>query len=191
MRALYLTHPQVRMDAAVPVPLLTASFVGSVRETASLIRSKTLPDDEAVLFASGAMLLEADNTPLKPAVLDVLSPTQARLTITEGRYHQVRRMFAAVGNHVEALHRESLGGLALPPDLAPLLAAPQNMATLAGFISHGEFDDKLPLAWAEKAERWLNELGVPHQLQRYPAGHQLTAAMVQDFCRWLAARWLH
>ncbi|MDC7700729.1 alpha/beta hydrolase [Vogesella indigofera] len=77
------------------------------------------------------------------------------------------------------------------PEIAPLLAAPQDLATLAGFISHGEFDDKLPLAWAEKAERWLNELGVPHQLQRYPAGHQLTAAMVQDFCHWLAARWLH
>jgi 16S rRNA pseudouridine516 synthase len=39
--------------------------------------------------------------------------------VTEGRYHQVRRMFAAVGNHVEALHRERMGGLMLPPDLAP------------------------------------------------------------------------
>jgi len=77
------------------------------------------------------------------------------------------------------------------PEIAPPLAVPQDLATLAGFISHGEFDDKLPLAWAEKAHRWLDELGVPHQLQLYPAGHQLTAAMVQDFCRWLAARWLH
>ena len=52
-----------------------------------------------------------------PAGLEVLSPTEARLTVTEGRYHQVRRMFAAVGNHVEALHRERLGGLSLPDDL--------------------------------------------------------------------------
>ena len=44
--------------------------------------------------------------------------TQARLTITEGRYHQVRRMFAAVGNHVTALHRDRIGGLALPDELA-------------------------------------------------------------------------
>ena len=44
---------------------------------------------------------------------------QAYLTITEGRYHQVRRMFAAVGNHVTALHRDRIGGLALPDDLAP------------------------------------------------------------------------
>ena len=44
---------------------------------------------------------------------------QARLTITEGRYHQVRRIFAAVGNHVVTLHRERIGGILLPDDLAP------------------------------------------------------------------------
>jgi len=38
--------------------------------------------------------------------------------VTEGRYHQVRRMFAAVGNHVVALHRDRIGGLALPEGLA-------------------------------------------------------------------------
>nr|WP_255692495.1 16S rRNA pseudouridine(516) synthase [Luteimonas sp. XNQY3] len=75
--------------------------------------AESLRGNEAVLFASGAMLLESETTPLKPAVLEVLSPTQARLTITEGRYHQVRRMFAAVGNHVVALHRSRVGGLAL------------------------------------------------------------------------------
>lgn len=75
--------------------------------------AEPLRGNEAVLFASGAMLLESDTTPLKPAVLEVLSPTQARLTITEGRYHQVRRMFAAVGNHVVALHRSRVGGLSL------------------------------------------------------------------------------
>ena len=51
--------------------------------------------------------------------LERVSDTEALLTITEGRYHQVRRMFAAVGNHVEALHRERIGGLDLPADLAP------------------------------------------------------------------------
>jgi 16S rRNA pseudouridine516 synthase len=39
--------------------------------------------------------------------------------VHEGRYHQVRRMFAAVGNHVVALHRDRVGGLALPDDLEP------------------------------------------------------------------------
>lgn len=72
-----------------------------------------LRGDEAAIFASGELMLESEQTPLAPAVLDVVAPRQARLTLTEGRYHQVRRMFAAVGNHVEALHRSRIGGLSL------------------------------------------------------------------------------
>ena len=64
-------------------------------------------------------MLEGEDKPLSPAILEVVSPTEALLTVTEGRYHQVRRMFAATGNHVEALHRERLGGLVLPDDLGP------------------------------------------------------------------------
>jgi 16S rRNA pseudouridine516 synthase len=63
-------------------------------------------------------MLEGERKPLLPAVLQPLTPTTAHLTVTEGRYHQVRRMFAAIGNHVEALHRDRIGGLALPEDLA-------------------------------------------------------------------------
>ena len=80
---------------------------------------RPLKGDEGELFASGEMVLEADDKPLAPAVLEPLSPTTAHLTITEGRYHQVRRMFAAVGNHVVGLHRDRIGGLELPADLAP------------------------------------------------------------------------
>ncbi|MGN7916788.1 pseudouridine synthase [Lysobacter sp. 22409] len=72
-----------------------------------------LRGDESAIFASGELMLESEQTPLAPAVLDVVAPRQARLTLTEGRYHQVRRMFAAVGNHVEALHRSRIGGLSL------------------------------------------------------------------------------
>lgn len=75
--------------------------------------AEPLRGNEGVLFASGALLLDSETTPLKPAVLEVIDATHARLTITEGRYHQVRRMFAAVGNHVEALHRSRVGGLSL------------------------------------------------------------------------------
>ena len=81
--------------------------------------ARPLAGTEAALFASGELMLEGDDRPLKPAGLEVLTPTEARVTVTEGRYHMVRRMFAAVGNHVEALHRERLGGLILPADLAP------------------------------------------------------------------------
>jgi 16S rRNA pseudouridine516 synthase len=77
-----------------------------------------LRGDEAALFASGTLQLESENTPLAPARLEVVTPRLARLTLTEGRYHQVRRMFAAVGNHVQALHRSRIGGLELG-ELAP------------------------------------------------------------------------
>ena len=92
------------------------------RHVAKVYRAKLarpLAGTEGALFASGALVLEGEAKPLAPAVLEVLSPTESLLTVTEGRYHQVRRMFAAVGNHVEALHRERVGGLALPDDLAP------------------------------------------------------------------------
>ena len=75
--------------------------------------AQPLRGDEAAVFASGTLMLESETTPLLPAELEVLSPTQARLTLHEGRYHQVRRMFAAVGNHVQALHRSAVGGLVL------------------------------------------------------------------------------
>ena len=79
--------------------------------------ARPLVGTEGELFASGTLVLENEDKPLAPAVLEPITATEARLTVTEGRYHQVRRMFAAVGNHVEALHRERLGGLALPADL--------------------------------------------------------------------------
>ncbi|MGY0610708.1 pseudouridine synthase [Luteimonas sp. A501] len=75
--------------------------------------AQPLRGDEVAAFASGTLMLESDDTPLLPAELAVLSPTRARLTLHEGRYHQVRRMFAAVGNHVAALHRSQVGGLSL------------------------------------------------------------------------------
>ncbi|MFO0413326.1 MAG: pseudouridine synthase [bacterium] len=81
--------------------------------------ARPLTGAEGEVFAAGGLVLEGEDKPLSPAVLEVLSPTEARLTVTEGRYHMVRRMFAAVGNHVEGLHRERVGGLVLPDDLAP------------------------------------------------------------------------
>jgi 16S rRNA pseudouridine516 synthase len=75
--------------------------------------AQDLRGDEAALFASGTLMLEGEKTPLLPAELEVLDARTARLTLHEGRYHQVRRMFAAAGNHVAALHRERIGGLVL------------------------------------------------------------------------------
>ncbi|MGF6230106.1 16S rRNA pseudouridine516 synthase [Inquilinus ginsengisoli] len=79
--------------------------------------ARDLTGEEAAVFAAGTLMLRSETTPLAPAVLEPLGPRRARLTVTEGRYHQVRRMFAAAGNHVEALHRTAVGGLGLD-DLA-------------------------------------------------------------------------
>jgi len=75
--------------------------------------AQDLRGDEGEVFASGTLMLESENTPLAPATLEVRDARHASLTLTEGRYHQVRRMFAAVGNHVDALHRSRIGGLSL------------------------------------------------------------------------------
>lgn len=80
---------------------------------------RALKGSEGEVFAAGTLMLDGEEKPLLPAQLDVVDDKTARLTITEGRYHQVRRMFAAVGNHVVTLHRERIGGLTLPVDLEP------------------------------------------------------------------------
>ncbi|MBF6023914.1 pseudouridine synthase [Lysobacter niastensis] len=93
-----------------------------------------LRGDEGEVFASGTLMLESETTPLAPAHMETVDARHARLTLTEGRYHQVRRMFAAVGNHVEALHRSRIGGLALdglPPGEWRLLGA-DDIARLFG-----------------------------------------------------------
>ena len=90
-----------------------------IRKTYRATLARPLTGGEGAIFASGQMMLEGEAKPLLPAELEVLGPREARLHITEGRYHQVRRMFAAVGNHVEALHREAMGGLRLDEGMAP------------------------------------------------------------------------
>ena len=75
--------------------------------------AQDLRGDEQALFASGTLMLESETTPLLPAKLDVLAPRHVRLSISEGRYHQVRRMFAATGNRVDTLQRVAIGALQL------------------------------------------------------------------------------
>jgi 16S rRNA pseudouridine516 synthase len=78
---------------------------------------RPLAGHEAGLFASGELILNGETKPLLPAPLEALGEREALVTLHEGRYHQVRRMFAAAGNHVVALKRISIGGLRLPDDL--------------------------------------------------------------------------
>lgn len=76
-----------------------------------------LAQDTEAAFAAGVQL-HGEKHLTKPALLERLGDRQVRLTIGEGRYHQVKRMFAAVGNHVVQLHRERIGGIVLDDALA-------------------------------------------------------------------------
>ncbi len=67
---------------------------------------------------AGVQLID-DPATVRAAACEITGPTSLRLTLTEGKYHQVKRMLAAVSNRVETLHRASFGALALPADVAP------------------------------------------------------------------------
>ncbi len=72
---------------------------------------------DAAAFAEGLTL--GDGTPCQPAALEILGPAEARLTLHEGKYHQVKRMMGSTGRTVVRLHRESVGPVRLDPALAP------------------------------------------------------------------------
>ena len=82
-----------------------------------VLLDRPLAGHEGELFASGTLVLNSETKPLLPAKMQVLGEKEALITLHEGRYHQVRRMFAAAGNHVLSLTRRSIGGLCLPDDL--------------------------------------------------------------------------
>ena len=77
-----------------------------------------VPQSAIAEFAAGIQL-RSERELTRPAELVLVSETEALLTIHEGKYHQVKRMFAAIGNKVIRLHREQVGPLALDPELAP------------------------------------------------------------------------
>lgn len=80
--------------------------------------ARPISADTAARFAAGLCLRGEEDHPTRPARMEVLGSCEALVWLQEGRYHQVRRMFAAVGNHVEALHREAVAGIELDPALA-------------------------------------------------------------------------
>jgi 16S rRNA pseudouridine516 synthase len=86
-------------------------------KTYQAVLDRPLEGHEAALFASGELVLRNESKPLLPAAMEALGTHEASVTLHEGRYHQVRRMFAAAGNHVLTLRRISIGGLRLPGDL--------------------------------------------------------------------------
>jgi 16S rRNA pseudouridine516 synthase len=80
--------------------------------------AEPIPQDAVAAFAEGFYFHTEDLT-TRPAALEILTERQARVTLHEGRYHQVKRMFHRTGNRVVRLHRESVGTISLPKNLAP------------------------------------------------------------------------
>jgi 16S rRNA pseudouridine516 synthase len=91
------------------------------RKLAKVYRARTRhPVDEALLLALRAgVLLHGEREPAVAVAAERAGERELVLTIAEGKYHQVKRMVAAAGNRVETLHREAIGGYALPASLAP------------------------------------------------------------------------
>lgn len=83
------------------------------------VATKHPVDERQVARLLAGVVLDDSPQPVKAAACEATGELQLRLTLTEGKYHQVKRMIAAVGNRVEGLHRSRIGGLALPADLAP------------------------------------------------------------------------
>ena len=65
------------------------------------------------------VVLDDDPKPVRAEACEAVSDLHLRMTLTEGKYHQVKRMVAAVGNRVESLHRSAMGSLVLTPELGP------------------------------------------------------------------------
>ncbi len=79
---------------------------------------KPITEETSAQFSAGIYFAYEDLT-TAPADLEILNDRKVKLTIYEGRYHQVKRMFHAVGNRVTSLHRESMGGIFLDSELQP------------------------------------------------------------------------
>lgn len=83
------------------------------------IGAKHLVTPEQIEHLRSGVVLEDDPQPVRAAACEPTGARTLRLTLTQGRYHQVKRMLAAVGNRVETLHRSAFGAVTLPPTLAP------------------------------------------------------------------------
>jgi 16S rRNA pseudouridine516 synthase len=80
--------------------------------------ARDLTADQVQKLLDGVVLND-DPVPVRAVAAEVVSERHLRLSLTEGKYHQVKRMLAAVGNHVDSLNRSAFGPVTLPPDSRP------------------------------------------------------------------------
>jgi 16S rRNA pseudouridine516 synthase len=134
---LSLLPPPLRRRGVQPVGRLDEDTTGALLLTddGALIHRLTSPkrhvpkvyevtcrhavDGRQVDALLAGVTLHDDPTAVRAAACEMTGPTTLRLTLTEGKYHQVKRMLAAVGNRVEQLHRSAFGSIVVPPELQP------------------------------------------------------------------------
>lgn len=109
-----VTHPRHKLQKVYRVELAEPLSAAAARQ----LRLGVVLKDEA--------------KPCAPAMIEEIDSRKVRVAITEGKYHQVKRMFAAVGNRVLNLHREQIGSVQLDPALAEGESRPLNDAEVAG-----------------------------------------------------------
>ena len=147
--------------------------------------------------AAGPQIVASEAEDSRRALVRLLEQVQAAHAIPGARtliagFSQGGILSASVGLSAPERVRgfAVLAGRILP-ELEPHIAAPATrLAGLDALIAHGRDDDKLPLAWAERADAWLTRLGVAHDLQLYPGGHGIGSDMAEDFHAWVTTRLL-
>ena len=99
----------------------------------------TLTETHIAAFAQGLHLSDFD---AQPAMLEIVAPNVGRVTVHEGKFHQVQRMFSAVGCEVTKLHRETFGSLVLDPNLPEGEWRELTEAELASLYSDAQMEGK-------------------------------------------------
>lgn len=146
-----------------------------------------------VSFTANGPVIDAEAAEVSRGKLAVfIADLQARLRISAERTVVAGFSQGGIMSASLALTRpDSVAGFAILsgrilPEIAPLLAPAAELARLQALVTHGSFDNTLPVAWAERSDQWLGELGVQFDSRRYPAGHEITVDMARDFLSWVA-----
>lgn len=141
--------------------------------------------------ASGSSIVAAESEQSRQAVIRFIAQLQAaygidtKKTVVAG-FSQGGIISASVALSAP----EQVGGFAvlsgrILPELEPHIASQERLSTLRGFIAHGEYDNKLPVMWAQRADSLLSQLGIVHETRLYRMGHEISAAVTSDFLHWL------
>jgi phospholipase/carboxylesterase len=141
--------------------------------------------------ASGPVIEEAQADSSRQLVTRFLTQLQAIHGIAPGKtliagFSQGGIISASVALSAP----ESVAGFAILsgrilPELRPQLASRERLAHLRAFVGHGLQDNMLPVTWAERSDRWLEELGVAHEIRLHPGGHAVSEPMQADFVAWV------